>query len=165
MPISNLKDLYVHELKDLYSANEQAVAVHQSMADAAKNAELASALHDAVTGIKNGMKDVEAICRAHGQPAGGMTCKGMKGLVEEARAHVFEEQYGDQDTQDASIISQTQRMNHYALAGYGTATAFAKSLGLSDDAAKLQKNLDNIYGGDRRMTALAERTVNSAAKS
>lgn len=165
MPISNLTDLYIHELKDLYSANEQAAEIHARMAEAAKNTDVKSALHDAVTGIRKGMKDVEAICEAHGKPVGNVMCKSMRGLIEEAKAHVFDEQFGDEDTQDAAIISQTQRMNHYALAGYGTATAFAKSLGLSDDYQTLQKNLDNIYGGDRRMTKIAETTVNSAAQA
>ena len=164
MSISNLTQLYIHELQDLYSANEQAVSIHRRMADAAKNTELKAALNDAVTGIQNGMKDVKAICQTHNEAAGGMACKGMKGLVEEASAHVFDEEYGDDDTRDAAIIAQAQRMTHYALAGYGTAAAFSRRLGLADDTAKLMQNLDNIYGGDRRMTALAESAVNAAAQ-
>jgi len=163
--ISDLKDLYLHELKDLYSANEQAISVHEKMGGAAKNSELKSALKDAVDGIKDGMKAVEAICSAHGIKATDEKCRGMEGLVKEAEAHALKEQYSDEDTQDAAIIAQAQRMNHYAIAGYGTATAFAKRLGLSDDVTTLQKNLDNIHGGDRRMTKLAETSVNRAAQN
>lgn len=165
MAIANLTDLYVHELQDLYSANEQCVSIHERMHGEAKSDDLKAALKDAIDGIKSGMGDVKSVCEGHGKKVDGTTCKGMKGLVEEAKAHVFDETFGDDDTKDAAIIAQAQRMNHYALAGYGTATAFAKSLKLTSDHDTLYKNLDNLYSGDRRLTKIAETSVNAAAKS
>jgi ferritin-like metal-binding protein YciE len=79
----------------------------------------------------------------------------MEGLVNEVDAHVLEADFGDDATRDAMIITQYQRMVHYALAGYGCLLAFANRLNLDQDAAILQKQLDETYDGDRRMTAIA----------
>jgi ferritin-like metal-binding protein YciE len=87
----------------------------------------------------------------------------MEGLVKEAKAHAIDANIEDKDVRDASIITQYQRMVHYGVAGYGTAAAFAKRLGLTDDAATLAKCLDDTYDGDRRMNKIAEREVNPAA--
>jgi ferritin-like metal-binding protein YciE len=87
----------------------------------------------------------------------------MEGLVKEAHAHAINADIADKDTLDASIIAQYQRMTHYGLAGYGTAAAFAKRLGLDQDASVLETCLDNTYGGDRTMTSIATGEVNREA--
>ena len=87
----------------------------------------------------------------------------MEGLVKEAKAHAIDAEIEDEDVRDASIISQYQRMTHYALAGYGTVLAFARRLGFKDDAEQLQTCLDNTYSGDREMSQLAEGEVNREA--
>jgi len=165
MAVKNLKDLYIHELKDLYNADKQAKAVHKKLLKAATNSKLKTALQKSIEGIDEGMEILSDICKSHDKKPTGMTCKGMKGLVEEAKHHALEEKFGDEDARDASIIAQSQRMTHYAIAGYGTAAAFAKSLGFKDDAKKLKKCLDNTYGGDRKMTKLATSEINRKAKS
>lgn len=81
----------------------------------------------------------------------------------EARKHALETEFADEDAQDAAIISQYQRMAHYAIAGYGCVRTFANRLGLDGDAAKLQECLDNTWEGDRHMTEIAEGGVNKAA--
>jgi len=132
---------------------------------AATNTKLKDALQGSIEGIDRGMEALAEICKSHDKKPTGMTCKGMKGLVEEAKHHALEENFKDVNAKDASIIAQSQRMTHYAIAGYGTAAAFAKSLGYKEDAKKLKKCLDNTYGGDRKMTKLATSGINKKAKS
>jgi len=165
MAIKNLEALYIHELKDLYNADKQAKAIHKRLLKAASNTKLKTALENSIKGIDDGMTMIADICESHNKKPTGMTCKGMKGLVEEAKHHVLEEDFGDSNAKDASIISQSQRMTHYAIAGYGTAAAFATSLGFKKDAKMLQKCLDKTYGGDRKMTKLATSGINRKAKS
>ena len=165
MVARNLQELFIHELKDLYDANLKTEKFHKLLRDEAKNAELKSTLEDAVSGIKRGIEAIEGICRDHGEKPEGATCKGMRGLIDEAEAHVFEESYADPDVKDAVIIAQAQRMGHYALAGYGTAAAFAHALAHDKSETTLREHLDHIYSGDRRLTRLAENTVNKSALS
>jgi ferritin-like metal-binding protein YciE len=88
----------------------------------------------------------------------------MEGLVAEAHAHVLDAEFGNDDVRDAMIITQYQRMVHYALAGYGCLVAFANRIGKDGEAAQLQTLLDHTYDGDRRMTQIAtEGGVNKAA--
>lgn len=163
MTTHNLTDLYIHELQDLYSADKQAAAVTKKLIGAASNGKLVEALKDSFKGIEEGMEIITDICSIHGAKPSGTMCKGMKGLVEEVDAHVFNEEFDGDEVQDASIVAQTQRMTHYAIAGYGTAAAFAKALTQDEDASKLKKCLDGCYDGDRRLTEIAENTVNTDA--
>jgi ferritin-like metal-binding protein YciE len=87
----------------------------------------------------------------------------MEGLVAEARAHALDAQFGDSAARDAMIVTQYQRMAHYAIAAYGCLRAFADRLKLDDDGATLQAMLDSAYDGDRRMTQIATDGVNRAA--
>lgn len=91
-------------------------------------------------------------------------CKGMEGLVAEATKHTTEEAPKKGPVLDAVIIAQYQRMSHYGIAGFGTAAAYAKALGLKDANKKLREATKDIYGGDEYMTKLAETSVNIDAK-
>ena len=163
MTISTLKDLYIDQLQDLYSADKQSLEVTKKLHEKATSPDLRDALEEGVSGISEGMQTLKAIIESHDQDPTGEFCKGMEGLVKEAKAHAINADIDDKDVLDASLITQYQRMTHYGLAGYGTAVAFAKRLGLEDDAAKLQTCLDNTYGGDRTMTAIATGEVNKQA--
>lgn len=163
MAIKNLKDLYLDQLRDLYSACKQSQPIVTDMGRAAKSAELSKALIAGNQGIADGMEVLATLCNEHGVDPTGEHCKGMEGLVTEARKHALETEFADEDAQDAAIISQYQRMAHYAIAGYGCVRTFANHLGLDGDAAKLQECLDNTWEGDRHMTEIAEGGVNKAA--
>ncbi|MHA3977929.1 ferritin-like domain-containing protein [Halovulum sp. GXIMD14794] len=163
MTMNSLKDVYLDQLQDLYSACKQSMQVTIELGRAASSDELQKALKDGANGISDGMDKIASICAEHGIDPTGEHCKGMEGLVAEARAHGLEEDFGDEDARDAMIISQYQRMVHYALAGYGTVVAFANRLGLDGDAAILQECLNNTYDGDRRATHIATHGVNKAA--
>ena len=91
-------------------------------------------------------------------------CKGMEGLVAEAKKHVLEEGPKKGPLLDVLIVAQYQRMTHYGIAGFGTAAAYAKALGLKDDIKKLRDATKEIYGGDDYMTKLAETSVNLRAE-
>ena len=91
-------------------------------------------------------------------------CKGMEGLVKEARKHALEADIEDKDVLDVVIIAQFQRMCHYGIAGFGTAKAFAEALGKSEHVSKLDRVTAEIYDTDENMTDLAERSVNLEAK-
>ena len=162
--IKNLKDLYLDGIKDIYSACKQSIPVTEEMARAAKNADLKSALEASVKGTRDGMASMEKLARAHGEDPAGEHCKGMEGLVDEARKHALESQFADEDTQDAAIIAQYQRLAHYAITGYGTLKAWAKRLDLSDDARVLDQATAATYEGDENMTKIAVKGgVNKAA--
>ena len=163
MAIKTLEDLYLHQLKDLYSACKQSMAVVTEMGRAAKSRELSEALIAGNQGISRGMEALAEICNKHGADPTGEHCRGMEGLVIEARKHAIEEDFGDEDTQDAAIITQYQRLAHYAIAGYGCVRTFANRLGHDDDGARLQECLDNTRSGDEHMTKIAEGGVNQTA--
>ena len=163
MSMNDLKDVYIDQMQDIYSANKQSADVTAKLADAAKNADLKAALQSGVQGIQQGMEKLKGLIEGHGADPEGEHCKGMEGLVAEANAHALDEDFGDDDARDAMIISQYQRMVHYGIAGYGCCKAFATRLGLDDEAKVLDECLGNTYDGDEHMTAIATQQVNKAA--
>ena len=163
MSMNSLKDVYHDQLQDMYSANKQSLDVVVALGRAATDKDLSEALIAGSNGISEGMDKLAEICNAHDIKPSGEHCKGMEGLVAEAKAHVLNEDFGDDDVRDAMIITQYQRMVHYALAGYGCLVAFANRLGKDEDGAVLQECLDQTYDGDRRMTEIATGGVNKAA--
>lgn len=163
MSIDTLEDLYLEQLKDIYSANKQALDVTREMAKAATDKDLGKALDAGADGIENGIAALEKIAERHEEGTSGEHCKGMEGLVKEARAHAIEENFGDEATKDAMIINQYQRLVHYAIAGYGCLAAFADRLELDQDLGSLKECLDAAYDGDRTMTQLATGGINKDA--
>jgi ferritin-like metal-binding protein YciE len=155
MTLGTLKDLYLGQLQDLRSANAQALEVTEALATAATNPELKEALNAGIAGIRDGMRAVEDLVRAHGADPAAVFCQGMQGLVAEARAHALAEDIPDPDLRDLMIITQYQRMTHYALAGYGSALVFARRLGLAEEAQTLETCLERTRGGEARMSGLA----------
>ncbi len=163
MTIRTLTDLYIDQLQDIYSANKQSLQVTKDLREAATSRELTDALETGVVGISKGMEQVKSLIEGHDANPNGEFCKGMEGLVKEAKAHAINADIEDKDVLDASIITQYQRMAHYAMAGYGTATAFAERLGLDKDADVLREALEETRGGDARMTGLAVGKINKEA--
>ncbi|MEM9234544.1 MAG: ferritin-like domain-containing protein, partial [Pseudomonadota bacterium] len=157
------KDVYIDQLQDIFSADRQSLEATKKLVDVASDGDLKSALERGVDGISRGCDTVADIVKSHDAKPTGEFCKGMEGLVKEVEAHVLNADFGDDDVRDAMIITQYQRMTHYGLAGYGCLVAFAKRLGLEEDAAKLQECLDRTYDGDREMTRIATGGINQAA--
>lgn len=163
MAIRNLEELYLDQLKDLYSACKQSMPLVTELGRAAKSRDLSEALIAGNQGIARGMEVLAELCGRHDVDPTGVHCRGMEGLIVEAKKHALDTDFGDEDAQDAAIITQYQRMAHYAIAGYGCVRTFANRLQLDADAAALQDCLDHTWEGDRRMTRIAEGGVNLAA--
>jgi len=161
--MDDLKELYVDQLRDLYSACGQSRDVTIELEKAATDPGLKEALHKGHNGISAGMDVMAGIVREHGADPEGEHCHGMEGLVKEAKSHALDETFSDDDVRDAMIITQYQRMAHYAIAGYGCVKAFAERLGLDEQAALLDRHLSNTYDGDEKMTELAKGGINKAA--
>ena len=160
--MTTLKDLYTGELQDLWSANDQMAEVVAAMADKASDKKLGDRLSSAKDGIDQHTQLLKSLLEDTDAEMKKEHCKGMEGLVKEARKHAV-----DSDMQgaalDVAIIAQYQRLCHYGIAGFGTTKAFAEALGMDEAAQKLDTALDNIYGSDEFMTELAERSLNLEA--
>jgi len=162
--MNTLHDVYQDQLQDLHSACSQSLDITTKLGRAASNKELSEALIAGAQGISDGLDTLKSLCAEHDISPTGEHCKGMEGLVAEAHAHVLDAEFGDDDVRDAMIITQYQRMVHYALAGYGCLVAFANRIGKDEEAAQLQTLLDHTYDGDRHMTQIATKGgVNKSA--
>lgn len=161
---NTLKDVYVEELQDLWSANDQMQRVMQSLSDKASDGNLKEMLARSVSGIGQHTVALRSILEARSGNVGKEHCKGMEGLVAEAKRHALEEEM-DNQLRDIAIIAQYQRMSHYGLAGFGTAAAYANALGMKEDAAKLKSIASDIYKADEYTSKLAERSEQAAVRS
>ncbi len=160
----NLKELYVHELKDLVSANDQMHKTLGKLHEAATHDGLKEHMKKSLDGLEKHTSTIEGILSDMGE-SGKKHCKGMEGLCKEAEKHGIEEAPHLNDVQDASILAQFQRLSHYGITGFGTAAAFAEGLGRKDDAKKIDEITSEIYCSDEQMTQLAEECINNAAKA
>ena len=159
----NLEDCYTEELADNWSANDQMREIVTQLAEAASDKKLKTRLQKAVTGIEKHTKTIQALLKELGEDS-PEHCKGMEGLVKEAKKHALDAKIKDEAVRDVVIVAQYQRMCHYGICGIGTAKAFAEALGRKDHAKKLDTVLAEIYGADENMTDLAERSVNLQAR-
>ena len=162
---TTLDDLYTDELKDLWSANDQMQRLVKKIADKAKSPKLKSLLTKSDQGIGEHIDVLKELLAANDTEVSKEHCKGMAGLVEEAKKHILEEGPEQGPLLDAVIIAQYQRMTHYGLAGFGTAAAYAGALGHTDDAEKLHRATQEIYRGDEYATTLAETSINLKAET
>ncbi|MCQ0091293.1 ferritin-like domain-containing protein [Roseovarius sp. M141] len=161
--MTTLKDLYIEELQDLWSANDQMSDVVSAMADKASDSKLADRLSSAKNGIDQHTRLLKSLLENTDAEVKKEHCKGMEGLVKEARKHALDSDMSGAAL-DVAIIAQYQRLCHYGIAGFGTTKAFAEALGLDGAVQKLDGALDRIYGSDEFMTELAERSRNVDAK-
>jgi ferritin-like metal-binding protein YciE len=161
---TNLQEIYVEELRDLWSANDQMQAIVPELSRRASHPKLKQMLAQAEDGIAQHTDMLKSLIQAKGGIGAKDQCKGMEGLVKEATKHALDDDLEEEDVRDVIIIAQYQRMCHYGLAGFGAAAAFAKALGLADDETKLKSAVSDIYRGDDAASQLAERSVNLAAK-
>lgn len=160
----NLSDLYYGELKDLWSANDQMQRALKKVTGKVSDDKLKKMLEKSLDGIGKHTETVKDLIESGGETVKKEHCKGMEGLVSEFNKHTSDEAPTDEDSFDAVVISQYQRMSHYGIAGFGTAAAYAEALGKSGDRKKLDAITKDIYGADEYGTKLAETAVNIAAK-
>lgn len=161
MKLETLQDLYIHELKDLYSAEKQLVKALPKMAKATTNRKLAEGFKKHLAETKGHAELVEKLLKEHGETTRGPKCKGMEGLIEEGAEMIEEE--ADDVVRDAGLIAAAQRVEHYEIAGYGTARTYAELLGDRKGAKVLQKILDQEALTDKKLTDVAMSAINVAA--
>lgn len=159
--LESLQDLLVEELQDLYDAEQQLTKALPKMAKAASNTQLQKAFTAHLTETEEHVHRLEQAFEALGEKAKRKTCKAMQGLVAEG-AEVIEED-ADPDVKDAALIAAAQRVEHYEIAGYGSARTFAQKLGQGEVAKLLQKTLDEEGAADKKLTKIAESRVNESA--
>lgn len=155
-----LKELYIDELKDLYSAETQLLKALPKMAKAASSDELRQGFEEHLEQTRGHVERLEKVFETLGESPKGKTCKGMQGLIQEG-AEVMDEDF-EGSLMDAALIGAAQRVEHYEIAAYGTVCAFAKELGESDQAMLLNETLDEEKETDEKLTELAEQ-INTQA--
>ena len=156
-----LEELLVDELKDLYSAESQIVKALPKMAKAASSPELRRAFERHLEETKRQVERLNQIGENLDVKLTGKKCKGMEGLLEEGK-EIMEEDL-DENALDAGLIGAAQKVEHYEIAGYGTARTHAQLLGLNKIARLLQQTLDEEGNTDKKLTALAESIINVEA--
>ena len=162
MEMESLKELYIEELKDLYSAEKQLVKALPKMAKNATNPELQQAFTQHLEETEGHVERLEQIFEMLGERAGGKKCKGMEGLIEEAKELLEED--ASEEVLDAGLISKAQHVEHYEMAGYGTVRTYAQQLGLDDQADLLQQTLNEEGNANELLTQIAESSVNLEAE-
>lgn len=162
--IETLQALYVDELKDLWSSNDQMVRALEKILPVATDANLKDMLQKSQRGIAAHTEVLKSLIEAQNETVKKEHCKGMEGLVAEATKHTLDEAPKKGPVLDAQIIAQYQRMTHYGIAGFGTAAAYAKALGETEDEQKLGNATKEIYGGDEYASKLAETAINIEAE-
>lgn len=161
MELQTLKDLYIHELKDLHSAEKQLIKALPKMARAASNEKLASGFKEHLEQTKEHAERLEKILKRLDQTTRGPKCKGMEGLIAEGEEMIEEE--ADEEVRDAGLIAAAQRVEHYEMAGYGCARTYAELIDDREGAKLLQTTLDEEGATDKKLTKLAKSTINLAA--
>ncbi|MDB5300818.1 MAG: ferritin-like protein [Phycisphaerales bacterium] len=163
MQMDDLQDLYVEELRDLYSAENQLVKALPKMAKAASNEQLAQSFQQHLEQTRGHVDRLKQVFDKLGKKQTGKMWKGMQGLIEEAKELMEED--ADPEVMDAGLIAAAQRVEHYEIAGYGTVRSFAKLLGDNAAAKLLQQTLNEEGETDKKLSKLAESTINIEAAS
>src|SRR4051812_2263255 len=154
----SLQKLYLEQLRDLYSAEEQILEALPKMAEKASHAELKKGFQTHYQQTEQHRERLEQIFSSLGEQPGGHTCKGMKGLIAEGEETMKE--FKDSDVLDAALIAAAQRVEHYEIAGYGCSRTYASMLGLDEHVQTLQRTLDEEGETDHLLTNLAETVIN-----
>ncbi|MCB1208348.1 MAG: ferritin-like domain-containing protein [Verrucomicrobiales bacterium] len=157
MNLDSLEKLFVHELKDLYSAEKQIAVALPKMSQAAHSPRLQKAFNHHLAETKTHIARIETIFEQLAFSPGGEHCTGAEGLIAEGEDMI--EMEGDPKVKDAGLICAAQRIEHYEMAGYGCAVALANALGLSDAAQTLRQTLEEEGKTDRDLTYLAEKEI------
>lgn len=158
---TNLHDLYVHLLKDLYSAENQLTKALPKMAKASHSPELKQAFETHLRETENQITRLETIAKKMNASLTGYTCHGMKGIISEGSDWSGED--AEPAVMDAGLIMEAQHAEHYEMAGYGSARTYAELLGDREAATLLQQSLDEEEATDKKLNTLAKK-LNVAAK-
>jgi ferritin-like metal-binding protein YciE len=161
MSLKTLEDLFVHELRDLHSAEKQLIKALPKMAKAASSEKLRRGIEEHLEQTREHEARLDQILKQLGKSTRGSRCEAMEGLIEEGQRMVDED--AEPHVKDAGLISAAQRVEHYEIAGYGTARTYAKLLGHGEAEDLLQQTLDEERATDEKLTELAMSAINVEA--
>jgi len=159
--IKTMNDLFVHQLQDIYYAEQQILKALPKMIAKSTSSELKAGFEQHLKETEGHVQRVEQVFKMHGVEAKGVTCPAIDGIIKEANEVAGE--VADKQVLDAALIAAAQAVEHYEITRYGTLVAWAKQLGRNDCASVLQQNLDEEYATDKKLTAMAEAKVNARA--
>jgi len=162
MSLKTLDDLFVHELQDLHNAEKQLVKALPKMAKAANCEKLRQGFEEHLAQTEQHVERLENIFEQLAKKAGRTKCDAMQGLIEEGQKMI--DQNAEPAVKDAGLIAAAQRVEHYEIAAYGSACAFAKILGLNKAVDLLEQTLAEEKETDEKLTELAMSEVNEAAQ-
>jgi ferritin-like metal-binding protein YciE len=161
MKLESLHELYLSELKDLYSAEDQIIKALPKIIEKTESPELRNALEQHLEETRGHVSRLERIFEMHGEEAKKQKCKGMQGILDEGEEMVGKD--ATRPVRDAAIISGCQRVEHYEIAAYGTVRTYAEQLGHEHAAAILKETLDEELAADKKLTQIANNRVNIQA--
>jgi len=161
--IKTMNDLFVHQLQDIYYAENQLVKALPNMAKKASDPQLKQGFLTHLEETRQHVKRLEEVFKMHGAEIKAVDCPAIDGIIEEADDTASEVE--DKAVLDAALINAAQAAEHYEITRYGSLIAWAKQLGRNDCASILQKTLDEEKAADRKLTTLAESRVNLRAAS
>ena len=159
MTKESLRDLYIEELKDIFSAETQLTKALPKMAKAASSEELRKGFEEHLEQTKIHVERLEKVFEMLEEKPGGRKCVGMEGLIKEG-SEVIADDFED-DVMDSALIAAAQRVEHYEMAAYGTVAAYADALGETEQASLLRDTLEEEKETDDKLTELASQ-INSA---
>ncbi len=159
--IKTLDDLFVHQLQDIYYAENQITKALPKMIAKATDPALKSGFEQHLAETQNQIKRLERVFEMHGQKVKSVDCPAIDGIIKEANETAGE--IDDKEVLDAALLASAQAVEHYEITKYGTLIAWATQLGRSDCAAVLAENLAEEKATDQKLTAMAESKVNAKA--
>ncbi len=158
---NSLNDLFLNQIEDLYDAENRLTKALPKMAEAAHSGQLKQAIQQHLTETQGHVSRLETIFRELKVEPKRETCQAMKGLIAEGEEMI--DAKGDPEVKDAALIAAAQRVEHYEISGYGTVRTFAQRLGLTKIANLLQQTLLEEVAADKKLTTIAESSVNVQA--
>ena len=161
--IATMDDLFVHTLQDIYYAENKIVKSLPDMIEKAQDPKLKQGLQSHLRETENHVKRLEQVFEMHGEEANAIDCPAIDGIIEEAEDVTGE--VADASVIDAAIVAAAQTVEHYEITRYGSVIAWAKQMGRSDVARVLEQTLEEEKAADRKLTALAEASINMRAAS
>lgn len=161
MKISSIHQLLLHELGDLLDAEHQILEAMPKMIEAATNPDLKKGFQTHEKQTKEQVKRLEKAFKLLDHEPKRAHCSGMEGVLKEG-AEVLKADMPDA-VRDAALVGAAQRVEHYEMAGYGTARAHAEVMEHDEVAELLQETLDEEGDTNEILNELAESTLNPDA--
>lgn len=159
--MKDLESLFKHFLRDMYYAEKKICKTLPKMADEADSAELRDAFKSHREETKDQIAKLEKVFDLLDLKPRGVTCDAINGILDEGKEIM--EECEDPDARDAGMIAAAQAVEHYEITRYGTMVTWARQLGMPEAAKLLQQNLDQEYSADKKLSSLAETTLNRQA--